>query len=114
MTLDQWIVLTFSGALFGLIGQLIRTALGLRKLHRENPGGLRSSFDTLQLAISLLLGVLAGVASAIGMLNIPGSEDMIAFQNGGKISTTLIISIVAAGYAGGDFLEGVVKSQFKH
>ncbi len=113
MTLEQWIVLAASGALFGLIGQLIRTALGFRKLHREAPGNFRNTLNISQLMISLLLGTLAGVMSAIILLNIPGNEDLRSFRSGGMISASFIVSVIAAGYAGGDFLEGIVKSQLK-
>lgn len=114
MTLEQWVVLAASGAMFGLIEQLIRTIMGLRKLHRivgDTAADFSSSLNILQLVISLFLGALAGVMASVSMLGVPGNTDIIAYQKGGNISAAFIIAIVAAGYAGGDFLEGIMKKQ---
>ena len=116
MTLEQWAALAAYGALFGLIGQALRTAMGLRKLHQEQattPGGFDAAFSTKQIVISLLLGGLAGIMAAITLLGVPGNADLEAYKTGGAISASFITSIIAAGYAGGDFLEGIIKSHLK-
>ncbi|MEP3847711.1 MAG: hypothetical protein ABJM43_20385 [Paracoccaceae bacterium] len=116
MTLEQWVVLAASGAMFGLIGQLIRTTMGLRKLHRsvgDAAADFQTSLNLPQLVISLFLGALAGLMASISMLSIPGNTDTIAFKDGGNISAAFISAIVAAGYAGGDFLEGIMKKHDK-
>ncbi|WP_298975812.1 hypothetical protein [uncultured Roseobacter sp.] len=115
MQLEQWIILTAAGAFFGLIGQAVRTAMGLRKLHREaNPqdGGFTKAFSTSQLTISLMLGALAGILATLTAALGPGANEIDSFKSGGSISQAFIISLLAAGYAGADFLEGIVKSRF--
>lgn len=116
MTLEQWAALAAFGALFGLIGQALRTAMGLRKLQQEHAGeegGFDKAFDTKQLGISMLLGGLAGIMAAVTMLAVPGNSELEAYTTGGAISSAFITSMIAAGYAGGDFLEGIIKSHLK-
>ena len=62
-----------------------------------------------------VLGVarLAGIMAAITLLGVPGNADLEAYKTGGAISASFITSIIAAGYAGGDFLEGIIKSHLK-
>lgn len=110
MHLDQWLQLALMGGIFGLLGQLVRTAMGMRKLTRSS-GGLKKAmadeFSQSQLLISLLLGALAGIMATF---TVPGLE---GFADNPVVSPTVILAIVSAGYAGGDFLEGIVKSQFQ-
>ncbi len=116
MTLEQWVILAVGGAFFGLVGQAIRTAMGLRKLHQSIGDGqvdFDKAFSVKRLGLSLLLGMLAGLMAAFSMMGVASSEAAIAYQSGGKLPAAIITSILAAGYAGGDFLEGIVKAQFK-
>lgn len=91
MTLEQWAALAAYGALFGLIGQALRTAMGLRKLYQEQAvttGGFDAAFSTKQIVISQLLGGLARIMAAITMLGVPGNADLEAHKTGGAISAT--------------------------
>ncbi|MDX8355320.1 hypothetical protein [Cognatiyoonia sp. IB215182] len=110
MHLEQWLQLALMGGIFGLLGQLIRTAMGMRKLSRSS-GGLKTAmadqFSQSQLLISLMLGILAGI---VATFTVPGLE---GFAENPVVSPTVILTIMSAGYAGGDFLEGIVKSQFR-
>jgi len=63
MTLEQWVVLSASGAMFGLIGQLIWTIMGLHKRHQakgEASADPPSSLHRPQLVSTLPSGECCG------------------------------------------------------
>ena len=94
--------------LLGLIGQGIRVIVGLKKLREEaaakatdnqNPKEIyNSEFDVKQLWVSLFIGFVAGCLASLT-------------QEDDKVSTKDIqLGIITAGYAGTDFIEGVLKN----
>ncbi|GAB2526682.1 hypothetical protein [Spirosoma aerophilum] len=95
--------------LLGLIGQGIRVVIGLKKLKEEATAEAventatsaksiyNSQFDGRQLWVSLLIGFIAGCLASFG------HDDTADFSREARLA------IVAAGYAGTDFIEGLFK-----
>lgn len=105
MNTDVLIDLTVCG-LLGLVGQGIRVIIGLKKLQEEAESEAGSApqtkmvydqkFDARQLWLSLLIGFIAGC-----LANLVREE--------GEIGKEVQAAMIAAGYAGTDFIEGVLK-----
>jgi predicted chitinase len=92
------------GGLMGLIGQGARTAVGLHKRSvalASTQAGEQDLFDAARLLIGLMIGFIAGVIGAIAL----GIEKLTNFDTG---STTLLIGLATAGYAGTDLIEGFI------
>lgn len=74
MQLEHWLQLTLMGGMFGLMAQLVRTSMGMRKLLRSS-GGMKNAMASRSiwgsLIISLLLGGLAGI---VATFMVPGLE----------------------------------------
>lgn len=91
------------GAILGMVGQGIRVLVGLKKMNDEaSAKGLDSQdlFKSKELLLSLFIafaiGGIAGVLASIDSLEI-------------EFSKSVIISFIAAGYAGTDFIEGFIS-----
>ena len=93
------------GLLMGAAGQVIRAVAGLRK----HAGGTSSStmtgsgadqtvFSWTQFGMSLILGSVAGMISV-----------MVLWEKMEPISKEMVLGLLAAGYSGSDFLEGVIR-----
>lgn len=87
------------GLIFGLLGQAIRSFVGLKKA-REN----YRSFDWKRLVGSLFAGALAGAATVLGIASIDTTGSL-------NVEPIDIVTIMTAGYAGTDFLEGFFKGR---
>lgn len=95
--------------LLGLIGQGIRVIVGLKKLREEaetvatDEQNVKTvynrQFDVRQLWLSLFIGFVAGCLASLAR-----EED--------KFGKDVQLAIIAAGYAGTDFIEGVSKKLF--
>lgn len=89
-----------TGMLAGLLGQAARVAVGMKKTNDEAQAQKTSfaqKFDWGQLFVSLLLGAAAG---AIAIFSAVKQLDSQAFMTPST-----------AGYAGSDFIEGLVRNQ---
>lgn len=100
-TLDagQWLEILALGAAAGAMGQVLRTIVGLKKASDEASAKGVSFADEIQpwrLVMSLLIGAAAGAVAALSTLDLTDS----------KISVEQVLALLAAGYAGADFLEG--------
>lgn len=90
------------GALLGIVGQMVRVLVGLKKLKdaSETKADFDDQFDVKKLVLSLLyasiIGLVAGVLMAVDSLD--------------KVwDRSTILAIIAAGYAGVDFIEGFLS-----
>jgi hypothetical protein len=117
MNLETTMNYLFLGAVLGAVGQGFRVVVGLKKqmeaarILKAQGNGVATSksnekwegwFDGKQLSISIMISLIVGaVAGIIGVFDLMGKE----------ISREALISIVALGYAGTDFIEGFVKSK---
>jgi hypothetical protein len=101
--------------LLGLIGQGVRVIVGLKKLNEEatekatdlaivagGPGAkavFNAQFDVRKLWLSLFIGFIAGCLASLTRSN----------EAANTVSNDVVLAILAAGYAGTDFIEGVFK-----
>jgi len=97
--IPAWVSTIVLGALMGLVGQGIRVIVGLKKV-RDGAAALGHKFtETIEprrLTISLLIGAVAGLVSAIATT--PGSP----------VSRAALLGFGAAGYCGADLVEGLM------
>lgn len=100
--MDAGQTLTFIalGAVLGAAGQGARVIVGLKKeiaSAREAKRTVDQWFDARELSVSLMLGAVAGVLAAI-------------WQYGATVQITksLLLGFAAAGYAGADFIGGLM------
>lgn len=89
-------------ALLGMAGQGIRVVVGLKKLNdsSESKEHFDTQFDLKKLVFSIiyaaLIGIVAGILMAVN--NLESTWDK-----------TTILAVIAAGYAGVDFIEGFMS-----
>lgn len=99
LTAGAWMDLILLGVVMGVIGQGLRAAMGINKASlAAQAAGMRDEdvIHPWRTVMSLVLGGIAGALAAITT----ASE--------GPISTEMLLGFLAAGYAGSDFIEGVV------
>jgi hypothetical protein len=105
MHCDVWSVLgtLLLAAFLGIVGQLIRIVAGLKKESdrakaANQPFGERFSAPQLwiSLGISLAVGAIAGVLSALQATDIQSSKGA-------------MLALIGAGYSGTDFIEAFMK-----
>jgi hypothetical protein len=103
MSAVQWIALLALGGLAGMIGQGVRVIAGMKKIHdqvQQQNKKFGELFQLSQLLLSLLIGFIAGAVATLA-LN-PG-------QSAVSIDRQSILTLLAAGYAGTDFIEAIIK-----
>lgn len=95
------------GGLLGLVGQGIRLIVGMKKLNDEATAQhtkLAELIVTSKLLMGLLIGFCAGILATVAI------SDFKAELFGNSATTKQnILAIIAAGYAGTDFIEGLIK-----
>lgn len=100
--MDVFQVTTFIllGAILGSAGQSIRVVVGLKKSNDKAAEGAKPKdwLDSKQLLIGILIGAVAGILGAI-------------YLCGEVIDKQLLITLIAIGYAGTDFIEGFMKKK---
>lgn len=107
MGATDWVSILILGGILGMIGQGIRVVAGLKKVNdRALAEGKRFGllFDSSTLALSLLIGFIAGALAIIGMTG--GTETV---NPANALTKDIIVTIIGAGYAGTDFIEGFIK-----
>lgn len=112
------------GGILGFCGQSLRVIVGLKGLNEEVSERLQQydtldrksvfneMFDTKRLLISLLIGFVAGVLAS---LTIDGDIIATPLPKAGNIvssNESSIWGIIAAGYAGTDFIEKFLGKLF--
>lgn len=99
-----WLAYLGLALMVGACGQLVRVAVGLKKLRDKNAAeGTKTAFDAKRFWISMVLGAFAAVLAAL-------------FQSGGEthaMDRDFIFTLLVAGYAGSDFIEGFMGRQAK-
>lgn len=98
MTAEQWLPLLALGALLGACGQMTRVVVGVTKAKREHSA---APLDLQQLLVGLLIGAVSGVLATMA------TTDGTAINPAGGLDAKALMGLVAAGYAGVDFLEGM-------
>lgn len=106
MQTQEVILQLLVGGLLGAVGQGIRIIVGMKKLSddaKQSNVKVSTLIDTSRMLVSLLIGFCAGILAVVSMSNF--SED---FFKGPQLKEHLL-AIIAAGYAGTDFIEGLIK-----
>ncbi len=110
MTIIQIINTIVAGGLLGALGQGIRTAVGFKKFNEENSAlaaenKVAEEFSVSRMVVSIFIGFVAG---AIGML-----VKTTSLSHNGNYNTESIVTIIAIGYSGADFIEGIFNTYIK-
>lgn len=95
--IEHWLLALAVGALFGALGQLIRTIPGTYKRWQGSGGAPSEPFSAQVLLMSVVLGAVAGMLAALFVVG-----DLVA----PRVSFSPLLGLMAAGYAGADFIEG--------
>lgn len=93
------------GGLLGVVGQMLRFIVGLKKLNEEAKDKnipTAEMFQTSRFIISLIIGFIAGVLGIVSLSNF--TADFFS-----KNLKETIITLLGIGYAGTDFIEGFIK-----
>lgn len=103
--MTEYVSALLLGGILGMIGQGLRVIVGLKKLYDalEIVDGRPSKFDSRRLWLSLLIGFVAGAFGMILKIDYSAVSTMV-------MNKEFMISIVAIGYMGVDFIEGVMKT----
>jgi hypothetical protein len=112
MNTEQVLINLLLCGLLGLIGQGIRVIVGLKKLHEEAvdqttlalpEAGSQTTkavyddlFDARKLWLSLFIGFMAGCLASLARTDT-------------EFTREVQLAIIAAGYSGTDFIEGIFK-----
>ncbi|MBQ0961531.1 hypothetical protein KAK06_21510 [Ideonella sp. 4Y11] len=98
MNSTEWLLVLVVGAVAGAVGQLVRAIAGLAGANRTSAGQPAEALDLSRLLVSTLVGATAGAMAALTM------NDKLQHA---PVPPEVILGLVAAGYAGADFIEGV-------
>jgi hypothetical protein len=108
MTTQQLLLQLLLGGLLGITGQGIRIIIGLKKLNDEAQAkqvSMKQLTDNTRLRTSIFIGFVAGI---LAMLSLTGFTEELSAAT--KPLKEIIMGIIAAGYAGTDFIEGFMKN----
>jgi hypothetical protein len=92
--IEHWMMALAVGALLGALGQLVRTIPGTYKRHQAGGG---EPFSGQVLLLTVVIGAVAGMLAALFVVG-----DLVA----PKVGFGPLLGLMAAGYAGADFIEG--------
>jgi hypothetical protein len=104
MTATEFLVFLTLCLILGAAGQVGRTVVGLKKLRDQTAAqgtDFNDSFETSRLVVSLILGGVAGVLAGLALR----ATD----TTGLTYDVKFALGIMAAGYAGADFIEGFMS-----
>ena len=91
------------GGLLGATGQGIRAVMGVRKYREAAAAGVAvKDFSQGRLLSSIAIGFIAGVLATIPLLD--------DFTKEPQWTEKMVLALIAAGYAGVDFIEGFLKN----
>lgn len=99
----QWLVFSFFGGLLGMVGQGLRVVVGIKKMHdsaAQQGKTFSDLYDPGKIQLSLLIGFLAGFLAIL----VTGQDPA-----GFTPTRQWMLTIMGAGYAGTDFIEGLIK-----
>ena len=99
-TFAEWTSFMLLAGMFGAIGQVIRAVAGLKKAQDASRAGaaeFSAKFEWPTFVVSLIIGFTAGVLACLAV-TFPVTVDV-----------KLLLTFIAAGYAGADFIEAFIK-----
>ncbi|HET7717414.1 MAG TPA: hypothetical protein VFK86_17470 [Bauldia sp.] len=101
MEAAAWIQVLFLGGLAGALGQSARAVVGIKKVNDQAAAEQVATENLIvasRLFISLVIGFVAGALAAL-IMNV----------GTGGFDTAQILGLAATGYAGTDFIEGIIN-----
>ncbi len=107
MTTQQLLLQLLLGGLLGITGQGIRIVIGLKKLNEEAQAeqvSMKQLIDNSRLRTSIFIGFIAGI---LAILSLTGFTEELSAAT--KPLKEIIMGVIAAGYAGTDFIEGFMN-----
>ncbi len=117
MTAGDWMQLAGLGLMFGTFGQFVRVGVGLIKLGKKQSGdkaAIGEARDPWRIFASLVIGAAVGMPAALGTsgptLFLGSGAEAIRGMNVNDIKGPFIASIIVAGYAGADLIEGLGRT----
>ncbi|MBI3716553.1 MAG: hypothetical protein HY255_11220 [Betaproteobacteria bacterium] len=93
------------GGILGMVGQGLRVIVGLKKANDDaHQAGkdFAELFSGATLMTSLFIGFVAGV---LAVISLPDMDPNCTIKD----CKTLMVTLIGAGYAGTDFIEGFIK-----
>jgi len=106
MQINDVLSLVMFGAIGGMLGQGLRVVVGLKKAQEQAAAnGLSFQddvFDSRRLWSSLLIGAIAGGIGVFTLTTVPTFKD-------GAEAANKFFALVGIGYAGTDFIEGLIN-----
>jgi hypothetical protein len=104
--MNKLIEVIITGGLLGMLGQGIRIIVGIKKIQEQNAVAALSlaaptELQNSRIIYSLFIGFVAG---ALGLLVEKNPESLFKMEN-----NEMIVMLIAIGYAGADFIEGIFK-----
>lgn len=102
-TAYQWLQLLSLGGVAGMLGQGARSVVGFKKLHDAasvTGGGISELVQVNRLFIAFATGFVAGALAAVTTISTIEALRAISLQQ--------VLAMAAAGYMGGDFIEGLI------
>ena len=103
MSAFEWLTYLLLAFALGTAGQLVRVAVGFKKMHDKNLAtNTKTTFDSKKFWTSIVLGAMAGLVTAV-----------VKWQGNSQIDPDFIFTLMAAGYAGSDIIEGLIENGMK-
>ena len=96
------VMMLLVGGILGMVGQGVRTIVGLKKLSEKTKQDGKSfgeDFKPSTLIVSLIIGFIAGV---LGIVSLDMGDE-------GVVDKATILTLLGIGYAGTDFIEGFIR-----
>lgn len=106
--ISEYLSALILGGILGMVGQSLRVIVGMKKYYErvqeDFQQGKKSTekVDWTFLSISLLIGFVAGAFGIILKIDYESASTMV-------MNKDFMISIIAIGYMGVDFIEGMMK-----
>ena len=103
----SWLQLMAFGGVAGISGQMIRVLAGLKKATEEaatKDETMSANMDNGRMIRSLMIGAVAGILAAISTVSLVAPLE--------PITREVFLAIMAAGYAGTDFIEAFMTKNF--
>ncbi len=92
------------GGILGTLGQGLRVVAGLKKMNDQAARDRKTfsdMFQTSAMLSSLMIGFIAGAVAIVVSIDVAAV--------GKEIDKTTIVTLITAGYAGTDFIEGFIR-----
>ena len=105
MTPSEALYYILLGMFLGMIGQMIRVVIGVKKVQEKAVSENREfkeAFDMKRLVISMLIGATAGV---LGIVSLYWGEQ--------EVTKEMALGLIAIGYSGTDFIEGLFRTKIQ-